>query len=301
MTIMISRRQLLARTGGVLAGSAAAQMLAAVAMAQDAASPQSSGLSMTMLFMNDAKAKFDSGKYVSKHLPLLRSVYDDTVERIELRTAASSAMGMPPAMLATSTLWIRDVQAFSQKLAANAERINKDLDSIARGNRMVQVDRVALQMGEARSDVAANSSVFSMFYPATAPSFGPGAGGRGRGGPAAGPPAPAGGAEGANEGESGGAARPSGPRFDPGYFVQTYMPNVYSLWGNDVLRRVEATLGMDQGGQKAAHLGAYHLMIRDRVAYDTKARTVFGELQKDSGKFTNVFPMLADLRVTAIG
>lgn len=273
MTITISRRHLLARAGGVLAGSAAAQMLCATASAAEAATPQPAGITMTMLFMSDAKAKFDPGKYASRHLPLLRSVYGDSVERIELRTASASAMGVPPAMLATSTLWIRDVQAFSQQLAANAERINKDLDAVARGNRLVQVDRIAFQTGDGRSDVAPGSSVFSMFYPAAASSFGR---------------------------SSGEGARP-GPRFDPDFFLQVYMPNVYSLWGDDVLCRVEATLGMDQGGQKAAHLGAYHLMIRDRDAYDAKARNVFGELQKDSGRFTNVFPMLADLRVTAIG
>lgn len=245
-------------------------MLCAVAQARESGSSPSAGVTMTMQFLSDAKAKFDAGKYAARHLPLLRSVYGEAVERIELRTPATSANGVPPSMLAAATMWIRDVPDFSQKLAANAERINKDLDSIARANRLVQVDRVAFEAGEARADLATDSIVLSMFYPAAAPSFGRG-----------------------NAGQ--------GPRFDADHFLQVYMPHVCSLWGDEVLRRVEATVGLDQGGQKAAHLGAYHLMVRDRAAYDAKARSVLGELQKDSEKFTNVFPMLTDLRVTAIG
>ncbi len=274
----ITRRSLLSGAGYAVAGTVAGQMLTAVARAQDAAAPAgSSGLCMTMLFMAGARTKFETDKYIKKHLPLLKEVYGDSVERIELRTSAGSAQGVPSALLATSTLWIRDVAGFSQKLGANAERINKDLDGAAKGNRLVQVDRIALELGDARTDVAQNSHVFSMFYPAASRPMG------GRGGP----------------GGPGGAAA-SEPTFDARYFVEVYLPKLYSLYGASAVRRVEATLGQDQGGQKAAHLGAYHLMIRDRSDYDRKSGSVFSEMTKDSGKFTTIFPMLADMRVNAI-
>lgn len=269
----ISRRSLLAGAGYAVAGTAVGQMLMAAAHAEETpvAPP---GLCMTMLFMSGAKAKLDTDKYTKKHLPLLREVYGDSVARIELRTSTGSAMGVPSALLGTSTLWIQDVPAFSQKLGANAERINKDLDSVAKGNRLVQVDRIALELGDARSEVTQNDHVFSMFYPSAAR-------------PMRGGPPPAGGA-------------PAAPAFDAAHFVDAYLPKLYSLYGANAVRRLEATLGQDQGGQKATHVGAYHLMIRDRGDFDGKMNGVFSQMQKDAGKFTTIFPMLADMRVNAI-
>lgn len=292
---IFSRRSLLAGAGYAIAGTTAGQMLLSVARAQEAA-PASSGLCMTMMFMAGSRAKLEADKYAKKHLPLLREVYGDSVERIELRTSTGSAMGVPSPILGTSALWIRDVGRFSQQLSANADRINKDLDSVARGNRLVQVDQIALEIGEARTEVTQNNQVFSLFYPAAAPQArggdgrgGPGGGGRGgnRGAPADAPAAAA--------GEAG-----SAPAFDARYFVEVYLPKLYSLYGSNAVRRIEATLGQTQGGQSATHVGAYHLMIRDRGEYDRKMNSVFAEMQKDAGKFTSIFPILADMRVNAI-
>jgi len=310
MTSRMSRRSLLAGTGHIVAASTVGHMLAAVARAQEAA-PAPPGLCMTMMFMQGQKARFEAGNYEKQHLPMLRQVYGDSVERIELRTASASAMGIPSPILATSTIWIRDVAGFSQKLGANAAQINKELDEVSRGNRQVQVDRIALAVGEARADVPDNSHVFSLFYPAAAPAMGGmGMGGMGMGGPGRGggrgpgpggaPPAPPAGDAAAASGTAPGAASPAGPRFDPAYFVDVFLPKLYSLFGSNVVRRLEATLGMEQGGQKPAYFGAYHVMIRDRGAYDSRSSSVFTELQKDSGQFTTVFPTLADMRVAAI-
>jgi hypothetical protein len=294
----MSRRSLLAGTGCAVAASTVGQMLAAVARAQEAAAP---GLCMTMMFMQGQRAKFEADEYEKKHLPMLRQVYGDSVARIELRTTASSATGIPSAILATSTIWIRDVAGFSQKLGANAAQINKELDEISRGNRQVQVDRIALVLGETSEEVPDGSHVLSLFYPAAAPAMrgmgmgGAGMGGAGmrggrgasRGGAAPAPPAPSSGS-------------PEGPRFDPAQFVDVFLPRLYSLFGPGTVRRVEGTIGMEQGGQKPAHFGACHIVIRDRAAYDSQSGSVFTELQKDSGQFTSVFPTLADLRVAAI-
>jgi hypothetical protein len=305
---------LLAGGGRIAVASAVGQMLAAVAHAQDAApaaAPAGPGLCMTMLFMQGQKARFDSAAYAKKHLPLLRQVYGDSVERFEMRTANASAQGMPSSILASATMWIRDVPGFSQKLGANAEQINKDLDSVSKGNRLVQVDRIVLQMGEARDSVPDNSNVFSLFYAASGGGMGgfgmggPGMGGPGMGGPGMGGPgrgggrgAPGGAPGGAAAGSSGGT--PAAPKFDPAFFVDVYLPKLYSLYGSDAVRRLEATLGVDQGGQKATHIGAYHLSIRDRKDYDRKQGSVFTELQKDSGQFTTIFPLFADMRVSAV-
>lgn len=292
---VVSRRSLLAGMSAAAVGTAAGQMLLAVARAQEAAPGAApAGLCMTMLFMEGPNSKLDNSKYAKKHLPLLTRVYGDSVERIEFRTAAGMAMGVPSPIKASSTLWIRDVASFSQKLGANATQINEDLDGMSKGNRMVQVDRVALALGDARADVPQNSHVFSMFYPAASLGGMRGpvrmGGGPGMGGPG-GPGAPAAGSA---------PAAPPAPTFDATYFTDVYLPKLFSLYGSAAVRRLEATVGMDQGGQPAAHKGAYHLLIRDRGAYDTAAQRAQGEILMDAGKFTTIFPIIADMRVTAI-
>lgn len=247
-------------------------MVQMLAMAQEpaaTAAPGTGGLCMTMLFPNDAKAKFDAARYASKHLPLLKDVYGDSIERIELRTSTGSTQGVPSELLATTTFWIRDVAGFSQKLSANFEKINKDLDQHAKGNRLNQIDRVVYVAGEDRAQAQQNSHVFSLFYREL--TGGPGAAGAGE------------------------------VKFDHAYFTAVFLPKLYSLYGSNAVRRLEATRGVDQGEQKARQLAAYHLYIRDRNDYDNRSASVFNEMQKDAGKFMQgIFPMFADMRLAAI-
>lgn len=311
----MSRRSLLVGAGYAVAGTTVGQLLA-VAHAQETAQAQQgqggSGICLTMMFMAGARARFESGKYVKKHLPMLRQIYGDSVERIELRTTAASSMGVPSAVLATSTMWIRDVPGFSQKLGANAAAINADLDEVSTGNRQVQPDRIVLGLGDDHSQVQPNSHVFSLFYPAAGgampggaargpgggPGSGPGAGARRTGGP---PGAGPGGAPAPGAASGGTPAVPAAASFDTRYFTETFLPKLLSLYGSDAVRRLEATVGMDQGGLKAAQTAACHLYIRDREAYDKASQSAFGEMQKDAAQFSQgIFPFWADMRVTAI-
>lgn len=322
MNVTVSRRSVLAGAGYAFAGTTAGQLIAA-AHAQEAAQGQVGSICLTMLFESGAKSRFESDKYVKRHLPLLKEVYGDSVERIEVRTANASTMGIPSAFLATSTLWIRDVPSFSQKLAANAEKVNKDLDSVAKGNRLVQPDRIVLAVGDARSEIP-SGNVFSLFYRSAADMPGmPGmrVPGGGRGGPGGRPPG--GGSRGGPPGGGGSAAAPAAPApdgaaaapvaegaaatpatpavFDNTYFTEVYLPKLYSLYGSGAVRRLEATIGVDQGAQKARQVAAYHIYIRDRGAYDGKSQSVITEMQKDSSRFLQGFvPVFADLRLTAV-
>jgi hypothetical protein len=290
----MSRRSVLAGAGYAVAGTTAGQLLA-VAQAQEVAQVRQgqggAGICLSMLFENAAKAKFETEKYVKNHLPLLREVYGDSVERIEVRTSNGSSMGVPSALLASTTLWISDVQGFSQKLGANAERINKDLDAVAKGNRLVQPDRIVFTTGDGRSDIPASSQIFSLYYRAFS---GPMRGGRGGRGPG---PGPAPGAQPA----PGADPAPTAPSFDAAYFADVFLPKLYSLHGSSSARRLEGTTGMDQGAQKATQIAAYHIYIRDRSAYDQKSMSAFTEMQKDAEKFTQgLIPVFADMRLTAI-
>ena len=122
----VSRRSVLAGAGCAVVGSAVGQLLA-VARAQEAAQTQqgrAGGICLSMVFEDGSKVKFDTEKYVKNHLPLLREVYGDSVERIEVlaapeRDPKALIHSVPmfagiPAPRAATTLWIKDVSAFGR-------------------------------------------------------------------------------------------------------------------------------------------------------------------------------------------
>jgi len=262
MSGILTRRSLLAGAGFTAAyGTLAARMLS-LAEAQEAqpaaAAPK---LSLNMIFPNPAKAKIDDKRVIKKHLPLLRQVYGDSVERIEFRTVQSPTAnsGLPPSsMLASTHLWIRDVPGFSTALGANNQAINLDLDVAAKGPRIAQVDRLVAAMGEELSQVKEGSQLLTVFF------------------------------------------RPVGEQaFDEDYFVKTHIPKVYSMFGQSAVRRLTATSGVDQGS-KATYRGTVTLYVRERSAYESAIRSALGEMVEDIKKFTNIIPEFNELRIQAI-
>jgi hypothetical protein len=284
----VSRRSVIARAGCAAFGAAAGQLLS-VARAQDAAQArqgQAGGICLSMVFEDGAKVKFDTENYVKNHLPLLREVYGDSVERIEVHAApqpdpkalivVTPMFAGIPIPRAATTLWIRDVAAFGQKLAANAERINKDLDAVSYGNRLVQLNRVVLELGDARSQITTDTPVVSNYYRQFVAY---------------------------KRNKENVPVPPAGsvPPFDTSLFVESYLPRIFSLYGPDAVRRLEATVGMDQGGQKAAQLAAYHVFVRDRSVFDTQTRNVYDQVKEDIAKLNpSAVRVLSDVRVKGI-
>jgi hypothetical protein len=73
---------------------------------------------------------------------------------------------MPPSpILATSHIWIRNVQGFSKALAGGAAQINEDLEKTSKGSRISQVDRLVASQGDAISEVKVGTQVFTTLYP----------------------------------------------------------------------------------------------------------------------------------------
>jgi len=66
-----------------------AATLPRAAVSADAAG-SASAVCLSMLFPG-GKGKFDSDRYRDQHLPLIRGIYGDSVERIELRVAGGKA------------------------------------------------------------------------------------------------------------------------------------------------------------------------------------------------------------------
>jgi hypothetical protein len=269
-------------------GSAVGQLLT-VARAQEAAQTQlgrAGGICLSMVFEDGSKVKFDTERYVKNHLPLLREVYGDSVERIEVlaapeRDPKALIFSVPvfagiPAPRAATTLWIKDVSAFGQKLAANAERINKDLDAVSYGNRLVQPNRVVLELGDACSEITTDTPVSSNYYRQHVAYKGTNVT----------VPAPAPG---------------SVPPFDTRLFVEVYLPRIFSLYGPGAVRRLEATVGMDQGGQKAAQIAAFHLFIRDRSAFDKETPNVFLQVKEETARLNpSAVRLFSDMLVKGV-
>jgi hypothetical protein len=284
----ISRRSVLAAAGCAAVGSAVGSLLS-VARAQEAAQArqgQAGGICLSMVFEDGTKVKFDTETYVNNHLPLLREVYGDSVERIEgmvgpERDPKALIISVPmfagiPVPCAVTTLWIRDVASFGQRLAANADRINKDLDTVSHGNRLVQPNRVVLELGEARSQITTDTQVVSNFYRQHVAYKGTNVN----------VPAPAPG---------------SVPPFDTRLFVEGYLPRIFSLYGPDAVRRLEATVGMDQGGKAAVQIAAFHMFIGDRDAFDAKTQDVFQQVKEETAKLNpSAARVLGQMRVKGV-
>jgi hypothetical protein len=273
MSTNMSRRSVISGAGYAAAGSVAVQLLAVV-RAEEAAQAQrgeTGGICLSMIFEEGPKSTFDTAKYLKNHLPLLQDVYGDSVERIELRTTEETKGGIRtsivfaglPSPRATTTFWIRDIAAFGQRLSANAARINKDLDALAKANRLVQTDRIVLALGEPRSAITTDTFVLSFYYrqPKTVT---------------------------------------AAPVFDQKYFQESYLPALYSGLGPNAVRRLEASMGVVQGGQPPAVIAAFHVFVRDRDAFDL-AKGALAEVMKDPPKLTqNTTFMFVDMHVRGV-
>jgi len=268
MSEILTRRSLLAGAGYVAAGTTLASRILSIAEAEEAApsgAPQGQAgapmLCMTMVFPNVAKSKFNQDRYVSKHLPLLRKVYGDSVARIELRMAQASPPGLPPASVtATEHVWIANVPAFAKALAGSAKDINEDLDATAQGPRISQVDRVIASAGGPLADVKESSLVFTTFYRVT-----------------------------------------EGKNLDLDYFRTAHIPKLFAMYGASATRRIEGLQGQDQGTAKATFLATTHIYSRDRGAFDDGVKQNLNDTIDDIKKYTNIAPEFNEFRVQAIG
>lgn len=261
---VLSRRSLLAGMGSAALYGVGMGPLVSMVDAQEAAQPAAgaANICLNMVFMGGRRAKFDAKKYADRHVPLLRRVYGDSVERIELRTVAGMVQGVPSPLLAAATLWIRDPRAFSEKLQAAHDDITKDLDSISSGDRIAQVEQIIGQIGEARDQLPANSQVISVYYPASA------------------------------------TATFDRNYYLDQYLPKQYA--LYGTGA--VRRIEVSYAARELGNNSPQLLVASHLYIRDRSAYDQASRAAFQELMRDNEKFTNISDMYwVDMRVTAVG
>jgi TAT (twin-arginine translocation) pathway signal sequence len=262
----LSRRDVLRGAGGVAALGALAAALPRHVMAAEATGALS-GICLSMLYPG-GKGKFDSDRFRDKHLPLIRGIYGESVERIELRVAppparrsVSAYSAPPPAYLAAVNLWIRKIEEFGKHTAESGQQIQADLLKVSQITPFVQYDQTLSLTGESRADVPVGTEVASTFFP-----------------------------------------NRDGGRWDAKYFVDKYLPKVIEVYGKDTLRRIEVSQGRTgQGGVKAALIGSSHLYIRDRAAFDAAGRKGGMQLFQEAPNYTDIMSVFTLMKVHAAG
>jgi hypothetical protein len=263
---VLSRRAVLRGAGGVAAYGLVAATLPKDAAAADAGG-SASAICLSMLFPG-GKGKFDSDRYRDQHLPLIRGIYGDSVERIELRVAPPPARrtqsrfpGPPTAFLAAVNIWIRRIDEFGKHTAESGQKIQADLQKVSGITPYVQYDLTLSLSGDLRGDIPVGTEVASTYFP-----------------------------------------NKDGGRWDGKYFVEKYLPKVVEVYGKDTLRRIEVSQGRTgQGGAKAALIGSSHLYIRDRAAFDAAGMRGGMQLFQEAPNYTDIMGVFTLMRVHAAG
>jgi hypothetical protein len=274
----ISRRMLLGGAGQAAAMAAATAVLPRqlLAAADDASE---SDILLTIVYLNAPKLNFDAKRYREKHIPLLKSLYGPSLERIELRTprklpattfGANRSGGShvpsqpvnftpPAAVLAAATLWIRDLKVFGEKTAALQSQLVEDLKETTDATPIVQYDRVAALLGDGHNDIGVDGQVFSTYFPTT-----------------------------------------DGGKFDAKYYGEKIIPLMVKLYGSKAIRRIQYNLGIKAGGSPPALTASAHFYIRDRAAWDAAGMQAFPQLAAEGPNYTTIAPFVADMEVAGL-
>jgi hypothetical protein len=262
---------MLGSAGGLgVFGSIAASLPVHLFAADEAASE--SDILLTMVYPNAPKASFNARRYESKHIPLVKSLFGPSVERIELRVPhkvggrkagisngpSQVPMGPPSAVLASVSIWIRDLKAFAATSATANAQILADLKEVTQSEPIIQYDRVVSLLGDDSSAIK-EGDVYSTYFP----------------------------------------TQPGGT-FNSQYYGEKVIPLMIKTYGPKAIRRVQYTLGVKQGEAAPALTAAAHFYIKDRGAWDAAGMQAFGKLAAEAPNYTTVRPWTADTEIAAV-
>lgn len=257
-----SRRSVLAGMGGALTGCGLVDSWLGVARAAEGGAASDAAICLTMIYTSKGWRRFDARRYKDTHLPLLRRVYGDSLEHVELRLAARPARNMPePPIMASVHMWIRDLKAFGEKTAAAGAEVQADFAKVTEASPYVQYDRTLAIAGAPRASIGEKVPVFSTYFPAK-----------------------------------------TDGRWEARHYVDTVLPKMVELYGMKNLERLEvAQASAGQGGSPPAFVAATHLYVKDLQSFMNAGRRVMMELAPEGPKYTNIFPVAATLNVAAAG
>jgi hypothetical protein len=265
MTEAFSRRTVLRGIGHAAAFGTLASTLPRLARAADSEATYS----LAMTYQYGKKNKFKADRFRDGHLPLLKKIYGDSVERVELRYAEPPQMKQGPKqvpvppqfVIAEVNIWIRDIAAFGKLTGEQGSKIVADLKEVTAASPIVQYDKTLTGTGSARAEVKVGDGCQSYYF-----------------------------------------MDKEGARFDTKYYVDTLVPKIMDLYGAQALRRIEVCQGAaGQGGAKPLVLAAAHLYYADQNAFFTAGRAALPQLMKESPNYTDIFPVVSQTTVHAVG
>lgn len=268
MADFISRRAMLAATGA-LGTAGLLRSVPGLAQAAAAAGGLPPLCLATYYFSGDG-AKFDGRKYREEHIPLIRSLYGDSVERIELRMApkvkrndagpsAAQAEAQPP-ILAITNVWVRSLESFAAAALKSGTKVADDLKGVTRARAAVQWEQLIAADGEPREAVTQGAKCNAVVYWAK-----------------------------------------DGGRWDEKYYTETYLPMMKEVYGADTLRRVEVCKAISTQGNKPVFTSAVNMYIKDQKAFMEAGRKGGMKLMQEAPKFTDLVPLINNLEVWAVG
>ncbi len=266
----ITRRSVLAGTG-CLGAAGLLRVLPVWAQAPAVVPAGLPPVCLTMYYMSGNEAKFDRMQYRDRHVALLRNLYGDSLDRIELRTVPprghKPTMGhyqagvAEPPVLAMESLWIRNLEAFAAATRNAGNKIAEDLAKITSARVTLQYEQLDLAQGEPRESIAQGTKCFSSLYP----------------------------------------TKDAGT-WDAEYYSKTVVPMLNEIYGPDVLRRVEVCKGVSApGGGKPAITSAVHLYLKSEQAYMDAGMKGGMRLMGEGPKYTNIMPVAGMFDLYAVG
>ena len=252
----VTRRQALGQLGGM--GVLAAFGPGIARAAADSAVESSFCLSM----IYGSKAKFESDRFRDAHLPLLRQLYGDGLERIEMRHAPRPSKDQPPISIVASVhLWIRDLKAFGAITEKSGPQIVADLAKVTTDHPWVQYDQAVSVLGDARDEIQIGTDCTTFYYP-----------------------------NGANT------------HWDAKQYVEGYVPALVDAYGKEALKRIEVCRGAaGQAGDAPRFASAATLYVRYMPAFQIAGRSAGMKLMPELAKSTNIRPVVANMVVRAVG
>jgi hypothetical protein len=259
--MVISRRSVLNGIGQSTALGAIVAALSPHLRAAQVAAPAQT-LCLSMIYRQAEGASFNGDAFRDKHLPLLRKVYANSVDRIELRMAAPVPEGQPvQPILATVNIWFRDINQFVARTQAGAKDVSASMATITAAPVSAQVDQVVVSLGEPMASVPVDGFCYSSWF----------------------------------QDKDGGT-------FDARYFSETYYPKLAEIYGTDAIRRIEiATGAAPASGGKLLMKSAVHVYIKDEAAYDQAVTKVPPELFAEAKQYTNIVPLQTLTKLHAAG
>ncbi len=265
----ISRRTVLGGIGhtavlGAMTASLSTQLRAAQPAAAPATPPATPPTTycLSMIFRPAEGATFNADLFRDSHLPLLKRMYGNSIDRVELRVPMPVTEGAPaPQIIATVNIWFRDVAEFSKRNAAGMKEVTASMAAVTTAPMIGQVDQVLSALGDDRLAVPVDSLCFSTYFPAK-----------------------------------------EGATIDSKYFAETFFPKMAALYGTAAIRRIEVTNGAaGAAGGKPVVMNSAHIYIRDEAAYDAAAAKSGAELGAEMVKYTNIQPLSTLTRLHAVG